>query len=305
MTNLDCVTRAYEALAGGDTAAVIESFDRVARQWEDFRCVPVRFHEAQDCVIVEGRYHARFRPAPRDEDTLFCHIWRLRDGRIVGFQQYVDTAQVREVMGATAPALADSRRLFSEPDGINATWIHRDAREGFESASLLPHGDGHRLIGHTSAFEDGVAWTVGYQIDVDNRWQTVRADVREVVAGRENCRVIESDRAGHWTVDGVDAPLLDGCRDIDLESSALTNTIFLHRVQPSTNDVYDAPAAFVRCAPLRLERIEQTYRRTIDDARPGEFTFEYTSPAFDTNIELRFDHHGLIVDYPGLASRYS
>jgi uncharacterized protein len=337
MTNLDCVTRAYQAFATGDTAAVVESFgptiewrlaehhpynptnrvwttpaeivsglfDRVARDWEDFRCIPARFHEAQDCVIVEGRYLARFRPTQRDEDAQFCHIWRLRDGRIVGFQQYVDTAHVREVMGATEPAFADGRRLFSEPDGLNATWIHRDARQGFESASLRRHGDGHRLIGHTSAVEDGVAWTVGYQIDVDNRWQTVRADVSEVVAGRQNHRVIESDRAGRWTVDGVHAPQLDGCIDIDLESSALTNTIFLHRVQPSTIDVYDAPAAFVRCAPLRLERVEQTYKRGTDGARLSENTFEYTSPSFDTNIELRFDRHGLVTDYPGLATRYS
>jgi hypothetical protein len=69
--------------------------------------------------------------------------------------------------------------------------------------------------------------------------------------------------------------------------------------------VYDAPAAFVRCAPLRLERIEQTYRRTTDADRAGEITFAYTSPAFDTNIELRFDSCGLVNDYPGLATRYS
>jgi hypothetical protein len=101
---------------------------------------------------------------------------------------------------------------------------------------------------------------------------------------------------------------LEGCIDIDLESSALTNTIFLHRVQPTTNDVYDASAVFVRCAALRLERIErieQTYRRTTGTARPGEITFEYRSPTFDTNIELRVDHHGLVTDYPGLATRYS
>ena len=208
-------------------------------------------------------------------------------------------------MNDTNPASGEGRQLFSEPDGVNARWIHRDARQGFESAALRPSGDGRRLIGHTNAVEGGVAWTVGYRIDVDNRWQTIRADVTEVVAGRENHCVIESDRAGNWTVDGVAAPQLDGCIDIDLESSALTNTIFLHRVQPSRTDiVYDAVAAFVRCAPLRFERIEQTYRRTNDGARAGEIRFEYTSLAFDTNIELTFDRYGLVTDYPGLATRH-
>ena len=40
-------------------------------------------------------------------------------------------------------------------------------------------------------------------------------------------------------------------------------------------------------------------------ARLSEITFEYTSPSFDTNIELCFDRHGLVTDYPGLATRYT
>ena len=194
-------------------------------------------------------------------------------------------------------------RLFAEPDGIDATWAHRDARQGHESATVRPHGAGHLLTGRTRAVEDGVAWTVTYRIDVDDRWRTVRAEVSEVVDGHEHHCVVESDGAGRWTVDDVHAPQVDGCIDIDLESSALTNTIFLHRVQPSTMGLHDAPAAFLRCAPLRLERIEQTYRRTTRAARPGEITFAYTCPAFDTDIVLRFDSHGLVTEYPGLAVR--
>ena len=205
--------------------------------------------------------------------------------------------------GVGSSPFADGRQPFFEPDGIDATWIHRDSREGFESAFMRRHDGGHRLIGHTTAVEEGSAWSVGYQIDVDSRWQTVRADVTELAGGREVHRVIESDRAGTWTIDGVRAHEVDGCIDLDLESSALTNTIFMHRVQPSTNDVYSAPAAFLRCAPLRLERIEQTYQRTPDRDRPGFTTFRYTCPTFDTDIELRFDPHGLVIDYPGLAVR--
>jgi hypothetical protein len=336
VTNVESVTAAYEAFARSDTASVVALFgstiewrlaehhpynptneawttageivrglfERVAQDWERFRCTPTRFYETHEHVLVEGRYVARYRPTQRDEDAQFCHIWKLRDGRIIGFQQYVDTAQIRDVMGVTQPVF-DGRRVFAEPTDVDATWIHRDARQGFESASLRNHGDGHRLIGQTSANEDGVGWSVGYRIDVDSRWRTVRAHVTEVVAARERHCVIESDRAGRWIVDGVDAPHLDGCIDIDLESSALTNTVFLHRVQPTSGELYDAPAAFVRCAPLRLERLEQTYRRAIGPAHADEVSFEYKSPAYGTDIVLRFDQFGLVNDYPGLATRYS
>lgn len=337
VTNVESVTRAYEAFATGDTASVVALFgptiewrlaehhpynptnavwttpaeivsglfERVAHDWERFRCTPTRFHDAHEHVIVEGRYVARFRPTQRDEDAQFCHIWSVRDGRITGFQQYVDTAQVRDVMGVTTPAFTDGARLLSEPDGVDATWIHREARQGFESASLRGHGDGHRLVGQTTAIEDGVSWSVGYRIDVDSRWRTVCAHVTEVVGARENHCVIESDRAGRWTVDGVHAPHVNGCIDIDLESSALTNTIFLHRVQPSSGKLYDAPTAYLRCAPMRLERLDQTYRRAGDRTHTDEVSFEYKSPAFGTDIVLRFDQYGLVNDYPGLATRYS
>ena len=29
------------------------------------------------------------------------HVWALRDAKVTSFQQYVDTAQLREVMGAS------------------------------------------------------------------------------------------------------------------------------------------------------------------------------------------------------------
>ncbi|MET0694294.1 MAG: putative glycolipid-binding domain-containing protein [Propionibacteriaceae bacterium] len=198
-----------------------------------------------------------------------------------------------------------SHGVFDEPDGVSASWIHHDARQGFESATVLAYGDGHRLLGHTTAVEDGVGWTVGYRIDVDQEWRTIQAEVTEVVAGRENRVVVESDRAGHWTVDGRPAPEVDGCLDLDLESSALTNTIFLHRVQPTTAATQDAPAAFLRCAPLRLERIDQTYRRVRQSDPPQQIAYQYASPAYDTYVELHFDHLGLVVDYPGLATRHT
>jgi ketosteroid isomerase-like protein len=278
-------------------------FDRVALEWQDFRCVPTRISDAGDRVVVEGRYRARYLPTGLDEDAEFCHLWTLHDGRITSFQQYVDTAQVRAVMGAPPTPLLPSRPVFDDPDGIDATWRHLDARDGFEIASLRSLGDGHRLTGHTSAVEDGTAWSVGYVIDVDAHWRTVRADLTELSAGRHTTMTIESDRAGHWLVDGTPAPSVAGCIDIDLESSALTNTIFLHRTRPTSPHPHHAPAAFVRCAPLRVERVDQTYRPTGPDR--STITYRYRSPAYDTDIELHFDRHGLVLDYPGLATRHA
>jgi len=199
--------------------------------------------------------------------------------------------------------LDNRRAIFRDPDGVDATWVHRDARTGFECASIRARGDGHRLVGHTCAIEDGVSWAVGYVVDVDAQWRTIGAELTETRSGYRTTLSIQTDRAGRWMIDGAPCPELDECIDIDLESSALTNTIFLHRVQPSSADVYDAPASFIRCAPLRPERLDQTYRLTTQN-RIG-VSYAYTSPAYGTDIELHFDDAGLVLDYPGLAIRHS
>jgi ketosteroid isomerase-like protein len=71
-------------------------FARLAPEWQEFIVSPARFHVAGDTVIVEGRYtgnHARTR---RKLDAQFCHLWTLKNGKVLRFQQYMDTAQLRE-----------------------------------------------------------------------------------------------------------------------------------------------------------------------------------------------------------------
>jgi len=53
-----------------------------------------------DTVLVEGRYRATARATGRPLDAQLAHIWDLRDGRAVRRQQYTDTLQHAEVMGA-------------------------------------------------------------------------------------------------------------------------------------------------------------------------------------------------------------
>lgn len=70
-------------------------------EWDGFTVHPKVFHDAEDAVVVEGRYTGTYKPTGRDLDAQMTHVWRLRDGKVTSFQQYVDTAQMREVMGSS------------------------------------------------------------------------------------------------------------------------------------------------------------------------------------------------------------
>ena len=88
-----------EAWVGPD-AILNELFMRLGAEWDGFAVHPKSFHGAGDSVIVEGRYSGTFKPTGKGMDTQFCHVWDVKDGKITRFQQYVDTAKLRDVMGA-------------------------------------------------------------------------------------------------------------------------------------------------------------------------------------------------------------
>ena len=112
---------------------------------------------------------------------------------------------------------------------------------------------------------------------------------------------LEADGAGRWRVDDAPAGQLDGCLDVDLESSSLTNAFPVHRLGLEVGEAADAPAAYVRALDLGVERLEQRYRRLEDDG--GRQRYHYVSPAFDFECELVYDESGLVLDYPGIAVR--
>src|SRR5687767_6957826 len=118
---------------------------------------------------------------------------------------------------------------FHEPPEY-AAWQHRDARDGFEVVFLHSDEDGYRLEGDTAAVEDGEAWAVQYDIILNSGWLTRSARVSGRSASGAHELTLEADGAGRWLINGAAAPHLDGCLDVDLESSALTNALPAHRL---------------------------------------------------------------------------
>jgi uncharacterized protein len=187
------------------------------------------------------------------------------------------------------------------PPPASACWQHRPARSGFEVAFFAAAPLGVIVEGTTAASEDSGAWVVSYRVELDAAWVTRSARVTARTAAGPRETVLESDGAGHWLVDGGAAPHLDGCIDVDLESSAMTNAFPVHRLNLRAGQAADAPAAYVRALDLTAERLEQGYRRIAD--QDGRQQYEYSAPAFGFTALLRYDDSGLVTDYPGIAVR--
>ncbi|WP_030758865.1 MULTISPECIES: putative glycolipid-binding domain-containing protein [unclassified Streptomyces] len=106
---------------------------------------------------------------------------------------------------------------------------------------------------------------------------------------------------GRWTVDGTHRPDLDGALDCDLGLCPLTNTMpvlrhDLHR-RPDSGP-HDFLMAWVSVPDLAVGANRQTYTPLARDGQGARV--RYSSGDFRSDIE--FDEHGLVLDYPELAT---
>lgn len=88
-----------EAWVGPD-AVLTSLFMRLGSEWDGFSVHPMSYHEAGDSVIVEARYSGKYKATGKSMDAQVCHVWDIKDGKLSRFQQYVDTAKLRDVMGS-------------------------------------------------------------------------------------------------------------------------------------------------------------------------------------------------------------
>lgn len=86
----------------GPDAVVENLFSKMGEDWEVFTVKPGQFHDSGPVVTVEGRYAAKHNTTGKEMDCQVCHVWTVANGKITKFQQYVDTAKLREVMGVSS-----------------------------------------------------------------------------------------------------------------------------------------------------------------------------------------------------------
>ena len=83
----------------GPEAVLTGVFGRLGTEWNGFAAEPEEFLDAGDTVVVLGRYSGACVATGKPMNPQMVHVLRISDGRITGFQQYVDTLAVARAMG--------------------------------------------------------------------------------------------------------------------------------------------------------------------------------------------------------------
>ena len=73
-------------------------FMRIVSDWDGFAVSPAGVLDAGDTAIGHGYYSGTHKQTGKQVRAQFAHFFTFRDGKIVKFQQYTDTAQFKQAV---------------------------------------------------------------------------------------------------------------------------------------------------------------------------------------------------------------
>jgi uncharacterized protein len=129
MSNVDLVTGVYAAFGAGDVPKVLGSmhpqiqwtetagykyggvyrgpqavlenvFARIQVDFESFSVDVERLIDAGNVVVMQGHYVAKGKATGKSVRAAVAHVLEISDGKIVRFDQYVDSATINPIIGA-------------------------------------------------------------------------------------------------------------------------------------------------------------------------------------------------------------
>lgn len=175
-------------------------------------------------------------------------------------------------------------------------WSAWDGSEaGLEHVDVRPADGGLDISGVVIAQEGGTEFGLSYRLKLDALWHTKEVLLR-TTAG--HVLHLESDGRGHWQENGKDQPALQGCIDIDIQATPLTNTLPIRRLDLKEGECVDIRLCYISVPDLTVAPADQRYTALRSGAL---YRFESLESGFTADLPV--DEDGFVLDYPGLFKR--
>ena len=165
---------------------------------------------------------------------------------------------------------------------------------GHEACRLFSLNSEWHLEGTAVFSHEQRSCRLDYQIVCDATWHTLFAKVAGWLSTTVVDIQIRTDPSGHWWLNEVEQSDVMDCIDIDLNFSPSTNLLPIRRLDLAIGETTEAKAAWLRFPSFKLELLPQRYHRL------GETTYRYESAGGQFVAELKVNHSGFVIDYPGL-----
>lgn len=90
----------YAGTYVGPEAVAAGVFARIRAEWDDYTCAIDEVIDGGDTQVGVGTYSGTHRETGRTFRARVTHVWRLHDERVIAFEQFTDTALVRDALSA-------------------------------------------------------------------------------------------------------------------------------------------------------------------------------------------------------------
>jgi len=187
-------------------------------------------------------------------------------------------------------------------------WIPED-EPGIEDVQISHDPDLARGTGFSSALVrlwEGQPLRMQYHMFCDAQWHV--HDFFAVIpvphgAGVLPYRIkLKADGAGNWWDDkGQPLAALQGCIDVNIMLTPLTNTLPIRRLQLAPGESREISVVYIAAPDLSIRPFRQRYTR-LDDVDGGQ-RYRYESLDSGFTADLPVDDDGFVVDYPGIWRR--
>lgn len=178
-------------------------------------------------------------------------------------------------------------------EGETILWRRLDL-PGNDAATIKPIADGWHVSGVAIVVESARPCRLEYDVACDTSWATRHCSIRGYMGALPVALDVRRGEGNTWTVNGADAPSLQGCIDVDLGFTPATNLLPIRRLALDVGQRAVVRAAWIRFPELTTEVLAQVYTRQAAD----RYLYESGDGVF--RRELRVDPFGCVVDYPGL-----
>jgi hypothetical protein len=187
---------------------------------------------------------------------------------------------------------------FQVPTERTIRW---SAWEGFETGiehlDIRREGSGIVAAGVLTGSDEDGSYGLFYELVIDDGWRVRDAKLFLTSGPRLH---LESDGRGSWRANGQGRPDLQGCIDIDIQASPVTNTLPVRRLALDRAQGADIRVAYIRVPSLAVEPVRQRYTAL----EPGSlYRFESLEGAFKADLPV--DQEGFVMNYPRLFRRWS
>ncbi|PVE26406.1 transcriptional regulator [Microvirga sp. KLBC 81] len=169
------------------------------------------------------------------------------------------------------------------------------SEEGLEHVDVRPADGGLTISGVVIGRQDGTEFGLHYRLKVDSSWR-IRAVHLQTTSGR--VLDLESNGQGSWIENGKPQPALQGCIDVDIQATPLTNTLPIRRLEWEAGQAVDIRLCYITIPDLTVSPGDQRYTAL----RPGSL-YRFESLGSDFTADLPVDEDSFVLDYPGLFKR--